>query len=106
LLTLSFIGLAQGSVISPNQALTLMDVPVDYAGSSGAIMQTGQRMGTSIGIAIITAAACGYLAFPSWSIANMSCFALIALVVLVAIWFAYKDKRDRKRSPPIKSDDL
>src|SRR5690606_28163523 len=43
--TLSFIGLAQGLVISPNQALTLADVPVSYAGSSGAIMQTGQRMG-------------------------------------------------------------
>src|SRR5699024_5743210 len=37
LLTLSFIGLAQGSVISPNQTLTLQDVPLDYAGSSGAI---------------------------------------------------------------------
>src|SRR5690606_29427551 len=56
LLTLSFIGLAQGLVVSPNQALTPMDVPLDYAGSSGAIMQTGQRIGTSIGIAVITAA--------------------------------------------------
>ncbi len=41
LLTLSFIGIAQGAVISPNQTLTLADVPLTYAGSSGGIMQTG-----------------------------------------------------------------
>src|SRR5699024_9121841 len=56
LLSLSFIGLAQGSIISPNQALTLADVPLAYAGSSGAVMQTGQRIGASVGIAVITAA--------------------------------------------------
>src|SRR5699024_1522747 len=46
--SLSLIGIAQGSVISPNQTLTLAEVPLNYAGSSGAIMQTGQRIGTSI----------------------------------------------------------
>ena len=56
-LSLAFIGVAQGAVISPNQTLTLADVPLDYAGSSGAVMQTGQRIGTSIGIAVITSAA-------------------------------------------------
>ncbi|WP_228389346.1 MFS transporter [Cumulibacter manganitolerans] len=56
MLTLSFIGISQGMVISPNQALTLAEVPVEYAGSSGGIMSTGQRVGTAIGIAIITAA--------------------------------------------------
>lgn len=95
MLTLSFIGIAQGSVISPNQALTLMDVPIDYAGSSGAIMQTGQRIGTSIGIAIITAAVFGSLNFITWSIAAIVGFGLIVLVVFIAIWFAYKDRRDR-----------
>src|SRR5699024_8355167 len=53
--SLLLIGIGQGSVISPNQALTLADVPLNYAGSSGAIMQTGQRIGTSVGIAVITA---------------------------------------------------
>ncbi|WP_134324876.1 MFS transporter [Cumulibacter soli] len=55
LLTMSFVGISQGMVISPNQTLTLAEVPVEYAGSSGGIMQTGQRIGTAIGIAIITA---------------------------------------------------
>ncbi|HLR28025.1 MAG TPA: MFS transporter, partial [Ruania sp.] len=56
LASLAFIGAAQGSVISPNQTLTLAEVPLEYAGSSGAVMQTGQRIGTSVGIAVVTAA--------------------------------------------------
>jgi len=99
LLTLSFIGLAQGSVISPNQALTLMDVPLDYAGSSGAIMQTGQRIGTSIGIAMITAAVFWTLdGFSSWHIATATGFGVISAVVVLALVFAYKDQNDRRKS--------
>ncbi len=96
LVTLSFIGLAQGSVISPNQALTLADVPLAYAGSSGAIMQTGQRIGTSIGIAVITAATFASLdATSSWATAVMVGFSVIALVVLLTLAVAVKDLYDR-----------
>lgn len=97
LLSLSFIGIAQGSVISPNQALTLADVPLDYAGSSGAIMQTGQRIGTSVGIAVITAAVFATLTVASWPVAVTIGFGLISLVVFVALAFAIKDLRDRQR---------
>ena len=97
LLSLSFIGVAQGAVISPNQALTLAEVPLEYAGSSGAIMQTGQRVGTSVGIAMITAAVFASLARWSWSIAVIIGFSLIALVVLVALGVAFKDQRDREK---------
>src|SRR5699024_12249739 len=48
--------IGQGMASSPNQTLTLAEVPVEYAGSSGGVMQTGQRVGTAIGIAIVTAA--------------------------------------------------
>lgn len=95
-LSLAFIGVAQGAVISPNQTLTLADVPLDYAGSSGAVMQTGQRIGTSIGIAVITSAAFAALGVSgSWSVAFVVGFGLIGLVVLVALAFAVKDQRDR-----------
>lgn len=97
MLTLSFIGIAQGSVISPNQTLTLAEVPLQYAGSSGAIMQTGQRMGTSIGIAVITAAVFGSLQVTGWSTAVAVGFGLIALVVLSALLMAYKDQWDRRK---------
>jgi MFS family permease len=106
LLTLSFIGLAQGSVISPNQALTLMDVPLSYAGSSGAIMQTGQRIGTSVGIAMITAAVFWALdGSSSWHVATAVGFGVISAVVALALAFAYKDQRDRRNSGrPITAD--
>lgn len=98
LLSLSFIGVAQGAVISPNQTLTLAEVPLEYAGSSGAIMQTGQRIGTSVGIAIITAAVFAALARCSWAIAVVVGFGLIILVVFVALGVAFKDQRDRNAS--------
>ena len=97
MLSLSFIGLAQGAVISPNQTLTLAEVPIEYAGSSGAIMQTGQRIGTSVGIAMITAAVFASLPRWSWSVAVGIGFGLIALIVLVALAMAFKDQRDRHK---------
>ncbi len=95
-LTLSLVGIAQGSVISPNQTLTLMDVPLDYAGSSGAIMQTGQRIGTSIGIAIITAAVFSSLSLTTWARATMIGFSFIIVVMLIALALAYKDLHSRR----------
>lgn len=98
-LSLAFVGLAQGSVISPNQTLTLEQVPLQYAGSSGAIMQTGQRIGTSIGIAVITAVVFGTLHHGSWAMALCTGFAVIALVLTLALIVAYKDYHQRKKAP-------
>ena len=97
LLSLSFIGLAQGAVISPNQTLTLEDVPLAYAGSSGAITQTGQRIGTSVGIAVITGAVFAVLPASSWSTAFIVGFGLIGLVLLVALGVAVKDLHERQQ---------
>jgi MFS family permease len=94
-LTLAFIGVAQGSVISPNQTLTLADVPIPYAGSSGAIMQTGQRIGTSIGIAVITSAVFATVASSSWATAVPVGFGLIGVMVLLTLGVALKDQHDR-----------
>lgn len=95
--SLSFVGMAQGSIISPNQTLTLAEVPLAYAGSSGAIMQTGQRIGTSVGIAVITAIVFSTLKTSSWAVATITGFCTIILVTLVALAFAFKDQRDRVR---------
>ncbi len=94
--SLAFVGVAQGAVISPNQTLTLAQVPLNYAGSSGAIMQTGQRIGTAVGIAVITAATFSTLAVTSWPTAMVVGFSLIAVVVVLALFVAIKDLRDRK----------
>lgn len=44
-------GVGCGLVISPNQTLTLSQVPVARGGSAGGVLQTGQRIGASVGIA-------------------------------------------------------
>lgn len=96
LLSLAFFGLGHGSVISPNQALTLAEVPLAYAGSSGAIMQTGQRIGTSVGIAMITAVVFAVTAQSSWHTAVSLGFLTIMLVILLALFMAFKDLRARR----------
>src|SRR5699024_9452097 len=102
--SLGLVGLAQGSVISPNQTLTLAEVPLDYAGSSGASMQTGQRIGTSVGIAVITAAVFAVLAMASWSTAVAIGFGLIALIMGVALLIAIRDQRQRDQYPVREAD--
>jgi EmrB/QacA subfamily drug resistance transporter len=51
-LPLLIAGLGGGFVISPNQTLTLSQVPVERAGSAGGVLQTGQRIGSAAGIAV------------------------------------------------------
>jgi len=46
-------GVGSGMVISPNQTLTLSEVPVAQGGTAGGLIQVGQRIGTSIGIAAV-----------------------------------------------------
>jgi EmrB/QacA subfamily drug resistance transporter len=46
-------GMGSGLVISPNQTLTLSEVPVAQGGTAGGLIQVGQRIGASIGIAAV-----------------------------------------------------
>ena len=45
-------GFAGGLVVSPNQTLTLADVPVRRGGLAGSVGQLGQRIGSSVGTAV------------------------------------------------------
>lgn len=96
--SLALFGLGQGSVISPNQTLTLAEVPIAYAGSSGAIMQTGQRIGTSVGIAVITALVFAVLPHSSWHLAFTLGFASIMLTLSLALWVSIRDLHRRRDS--------
>lgn len=93
LLSLAFIGLAQGFIISPNQALTLMEVPVHNSGSAGGLMQTSQRVGTAVGIAVITAVFYGVNHLAGWASAMSWSFAAICVLVLATLWVATVDWR-------------
>jgi EmrB/QacA subfamily drug resistance transporter len=46
-------GAGGGFVITPNVTLTLTEVPVDRAGSAGGVLQTGQRLGSAVGVALV-----------------------------------------------------
>ncbi|MCL2465112.1 MAG: MFS transporter [Micrococcales bacterium] len=52
-ITLFLTGLGSGSVISPNQALTLASVPPRIGGVAGGVLQVGQQVGASIGMSIV-----------------------------------------------------
>lgn len=91
LLTLSFIGAAQGAVISPNQSLTLAEVPPSESGSLGGVMQTGQRLGNSIGLSLVTAVTFYVLTFASWGVAITAGILLMTLILIYVLFVAYSD---------------
>jgi MFS family permease len=47
-------GLGSGLVIAPNETLTLADIPPRRTGSAAGVLQTGQRLGSSLGIALVS----------------------------------------------------
>ncbi len=51
--TLLLAGLGGGAVVSPNITLTLAEVPPRMGGAAGGALQTGQRIGSSIGTAVL-----------------------------------------------------
>jgi MFS family permease len=86
-LPLLLAGIGSGLVISPNQALTLSEVPVQRAGSAGAVLQTGQRIGTAVGIAAVGALFFARLASSrgDWSSAFRGALWLTVAFVVVAL---------------------
>ena len=82
-LTLLLLGVGQGFVVSPNQTLSLVDVPPEYAGAAGGILQTGERIGTSIGIAAITGLTFRVSHSSGWDVAAQ--VGLLAVVAAIAV---------------------
>jgi EmrB/QacA subfamily drug resistance transporter len=90
-------GLGSGFVISPNQALTLSEVPVERAGSAGAVLQTGQRIGTATGIAAVGALFFAQLAahHGSWVLAFRNALWVTVGFVVIALVAALADLKER-----------
>jgi hypothetical protein len=55
-------GLGGGSVITPNQALSLAEIDVSGGSTAGGMLQTAQRVGAAIGAAMLSAVFYGQLA--------------------------------------------
>jgi EmrB/QacA subfamily drug resistance transporter len=95
-------GIGSGLVITPNQTLTLAEVPVARAGSAGAVLQTGQRIGTAVGIAAVGAVFFAQLADNggSWGLALRTALLVTLGFVVIALAAALADVLAARRSLP------
>ncbi|TDB74975.1 MFS transporter [Micromonospora sp. KC723] len=86
-------GLGSGLVITPNQTLTLAEVPVPQAGSAAGMLQTGQRLGSAAGIAAVGAVFFSVLAASAgdWSAAFRHSLLLAMGIIALALAAALLD---------------
>ena len=104
-------GFGGGAVVSPNITLTLADVPPRMGGAAGGALQTGQRIGSAIGAAVLMTVYQVSLG-PISSAGALRAALSTALVVLVlALVVAVADLRlrlresRRERTPPRRDAD-
>lgn len=94
-------GLGSGLVISPNQALTLSEVPVATAGSAGGTLQTGQRVGSAIGIAAVGSVFFAQLGGDGWATAYdhglVVAGAFIGAALVIGLADVFGERRGRSR---------
>jgi EmrB/QacA subfamily drug resistance transporter len=97
-------GIGSGLVITPNQTLTLSQVPIPHAGSAAGMLQTGQRIGSAAGIAGVGAVFFSALAASGngWSRAFRDALLIAIGFVLIGLVAAVVDivagRRDRQRA--------
>jgi MFS family permease len=87
-------GFGGGAVVSPNFTLTLADVPPRMGGAAGGALQTGQRIGSALGAALIVSAYEITLAHRASTGAALRVAVLTAVVVMcAALALAIRDLR-------------
>ncbi|MGO4598860.1 MFS transporter [Terrabacter sp. 2RAF25] len=91
-------GIGSGLVISPNITLSVDGVPVERAGTAGGLLQTGQRIGTAMGVALVGAV------FYSGAVGTGrldpgGALKVCAVLVTVALAASAFDLRNRRRAP-------
>jgi len=79
-------GVGGGGVISPNFTLTLAEVPPTMGGAAGGALQTGQRIGSALGAALLMTVYQASLAITSPGVAAR--LALIAALVVLSVALA------------------
>jgi hypothetical protein len=95
-------GFGAGALITPNQALTLMDVDPVVGSTAGGVLQTSQRIGLAIGQAVIGAAffsavqgagAASYSHALGSAVLVALCF--VAAAVVVGVWDLARHRKRR-----------
>ncbi|MDO5700180.1 MAG: MFS transporter [Bowdeniella nasicola] len=101
---MAFAGFGSGVVISPNQALTLADVPVREGGTAGGVLQTTQRVGASVGLAVMTSVffttqlSAGGDASASYGYAFSVSLRVTVAMLLIALTVAFADAWRRRNA--------
>ncbi|WP_312030229.1 MFS transporter [Actinomycetospora sp. TBRC 11914] len=96
-------GIGSGFVIAPNQTLALEEVPAREGGTAAGVLQTGQRVGSAIGISAVGAVFFGSLTSSrgDWSSSISSglvvTVALVLLALLVGVADLVADRIVRRR---------
>ena len=91
-------GLGGGGVVSPNFTLSLAEVPPSMGGAAGGALQTGQRIGSSIGAALLMTVYQLTLGTTATAGRALEYALLTALAVLaVALAMAVRALRDERR---------
>ena len=96
-------GIGGGLVITPNVTMTLAEVDPKRAGSGGGMLQTAQRVGSGIGVAVVLAQFFGALASSHGNYARALSVSLrtTLLLILVALAFALADLVRRTSSQQV-----
>ena len=93
-------GIGSGFVIAPNQTLALEEVPPREGGTAAGVLQTGQRIGSAIGISAVGAVFFGQLTATGgdWSLAiSRGLIGAVAFVVLALLLGLADLALDRRR---------
>ncbi|MEV7236251.1 MFS transporter [Streptomyces sp. NPDC051020] len=98
-------GVGSGLVIAPNLTLTLSQVPVVGGGSAGGTLQTGQRVGSAIGIAAVGSVFFAQLASEGWTTAfDLGLVVSVAFVMgalVVALADVVASRRGRRHTDDV-----
>ncbi|MGW7427688.1 MFS transporter [Streptomyces sp. NPDC054813] len=93
-------GIGSGLTVSPNTTLTLTLVPVRGAGAAGGVLQTGQRIGSATGIAVVGSVYFAHVANHGRSTTALQLGLLTAVaIILGALVLAVADLRERRADP-------
>lgn len=98
LLPLLWAGVGAGAVVSPNITMTLAHVPPDMGGSAAGALQTGQRVGTAFGAALLAQALYVGLSATGGNYPAAFAVALVCAVIFMGLALAVAVVELRRRT--------
>lgn len=86
-------GIGGGAVIAPNMSLTLSSVPARMGGAASGLVQTGQRMGSAVGTALLAAVFHAVAPGQHYAAGLSLALGCAVVLILVALWLAARELR-------------